>query len=125
MERFSVLDVVPDPDISDEDDESAGIPKIPTDGGEDSPDDGNGKICRNTSREYFRETMEHAKVPTDEGEATLEDLTDIGEEFPAMEHSLETPQVPTDVGEKVPVVKEMVDKAKSYDDEWEFKNYCQ
>ena len=39
MERFSVLDVVPDPDISDEDDESGGIPKIPTDGGEDSPEE--------------------------------------------------------------------------------------
>ena len=76
-----------------------------------------------TAREYFREIVEHAKVPTDEGEATLEDLTDEGEEIPAVEDSGKTPKVPTDEGEEVPVKsKEKVHEARA-DDRWKVKNW--
>ena len=47
------------------------LPKVLTDGGEDSPDNGDMRVCRVTAREDFRETLEHPKVPTD-----------VGEEFP-------------------------------------------
>ena len=51
-------------------------------------------------------TLEHAKVGTEGGKELFL-------------------QVPTYVGEEVPVVKEMVDEARSDADKWEIKNCCQ